>query len=244
MLSISRLFTAAASVTSITRSGVVARMTSAASLEIDPVYPGTAVTRMRTCVDRAKSLSEEDLSGEWEQTRKKLLWAAGLRDLTNVPPGQGYTGHAFNDHNHCDATTMLGDVAHNLNDGGNRVAGIAVNNRLGPGIELSSLPECGDGGSWSTCTNGCHLDPPQDVAHVQFRSRIAWKLVWCPPTFGTFVLVDDEGALLASGTPTGQLPGIRERQANFQLTAGSKYAREAEKLLHISPTPKTTSVVS
>lgn len=94
--------------------------------------------------------------------RKKVLFAAGLRDLTNVPPGQGYTGHAFNDANHCDATTMLGEVSHNLNqDGSSRVQGIAIGNRLGPGIEVASLPELGEGGTWSTCTNGCHLDPPQ-----------------------------------------------------------------------------------
>ena len=108
-------------------------------MEIDPDYPGTAVERMRACVGRARSLSSEELSGEWEPVRQRLLWAAGLRHLVNVPPGQGYTGHAFNDYNHCDATTMLGDVAHNLNDGPQRVAGIAVNNRLGPGIEVRDI---------------------------------------------------------------------------------------------------------
>lgn len=148
-------------------------------------------------MERAKSLTADELSVEWEDARKRhlwaagatsrslaersrrlarrLLWAAGLRDLTDVPPGQGYTGHAFNDYNHCDATCMLGDVAHNLNDGQDRVAGIAVNNRLGPGIERASLPELGVGGSWSTCTNGCNREPPRDVAHVQFRSRVAFK---------------------------------------------------------------------
>ena len=200
------------------------------SFEVDPVYPGTAVQRMKTCRDRARSLTTQELSDEWESTRKRLLWAAGLKDLTNVPPGQGYTGHAFNDYNHCDATTMLGDVAHNLNDGPNRVAGIAVGNRLGPGIERASDPDCGPGGSWSTCTNGCARDPPQDVAHVQFLSRIAWKLVWCPPAFDTFVLVDDEGELLAQGAPRGSLPAMRERQANFQIVTGSKYARAAEQI--------------
>ena len=77
--------------------------------------------------------------------RKKVLFAAGLRDLTNVPPGHGYTGHAFNDANHCDATTMLGEVSHNLNqEGSSRVQGIAIGNRLGPGIEVASLPELGE----------------------------------------------------------------------------------------------------
>mmetsp|Transcript_642 Transcript_642/g.1740 ORF Transcript_642/g.1740 Transcript_642/m.1740 type:complete len:151 (-) Transcript_642:1803-2255(-) len=80
--------------------------TKMSELEVDKEYPGTAVARMRSAVERAKSLSSDDLSGEWEDTRKKLLWAAGLRDLQNVPPGQGNTGHAFNDHNHCDATVQ------------------------------------------------------------------------------------------------------------------------------------------
>merc|ERR1719310_558444 len=110
------------------------------------------------------------------------------------------------------------------------IRGIALGNRLGPGIEVASLPELGSGGSWSTCTNGCHLDPPQDVAHVQFRSRIAFKLVWAPPTFEAFVLVDDAGDLLNSGTPAGELPSLRQRQQNYALVRGSKYAAAAEKL--------------
>lgn len=199
------------------------------AMQVDKLYPGTAVQRMLASRDRVAQLTPTDLNGEWEAVRKRLLWAAGLRDLTNARPGQGYTGHAFNDANHCDATTMLGDVAHNLNDGPSRVEGIAVGNRLGPGIEIASLPELGPGGTWSTCTNGCHHEPPQDVAHVQFRSRIAFKLVWCPPAFDCFVLVDDDGALLAAGRPTGRLPDLRQRQANFQLTQGGKYAKEAEK---------------
>jgi len=204
--------------------------TMSAPRVVDEKYPGTAVARMLAARERATSV-DGDLNGEWEPVRQKLLWAAGLRDLNNARPGAGYTGHAFNDSNHCDATTMLGDVSHNLNEAGdNRVKGIAIGNRLGPGIEVASLPELGEGGTWSTCTNGCHLDPPQDVAHVQFRSRIAFKLVWCPPSFSKFVLVDDEGVLLASGTPTGQLPPMGERRLNFDLVKGSKYAVEAEKM--------------
>lgn len=37
----------------------------------------------------------------------------------------------------------------------------------------------------------------QDVAHVQFRARIAFKLVWAPPDFNSFVLVAD-------GAPKGR----------------------------------------
>ena len=214
---------------SLTRSLLLSTM-SAADRVVDPQYPGTAVARMMASRERARTLSPEVLSGEWESVRKKVLWAAGLKDLTDVPPGAGYTGHAFNDANHCDATTMLGEVSHNLNEAGNnRIQGIAIGNRLGPGIEVASLPELGEGGTWSTCTNGCHLDPPQDVAHVQFRSRIAFKLVWCPPGFSSFILVDDDGALIAGpGTPSGQLPHISQRQQNYMLVRGSKYAKEAD----------------
>merc|ERR1712032_568790 len=126
---------------------------------------------------------------------------------------------------------MLGAVVHNLNqDGSSRVAGIAVGNPLGVSIEIASRPDLGEGGSWCTCINGCHLDPPQDVAHLQFRSRVAFKLVWCPPLFSTFVLVDDAGTLLANGKPTGALPRLEQRVQNFDLVRGSKYAKEAESI--------------
>lgn len=195
-------------------------------LELDPEYPGTAVARMRAARERATSLSSAELSGEWESVRQRILWAAGLKDIKDAAPGRGYTGHAFNDANHCDATTMLGDVSHNANDGA--IKQIAVGNQLGPGIEIASLPDLGQGGSWSTCTNGCNVEPPQDVAHVQFRSRIAFKLVWAPPTFTSFVLVDDAGGLLNGGTPTGRLPDARQRQMNFELVRGSKYSKAAD----------------
>ena len=45
------------------------------------------------------------------------LWAGGLRDLPDAVPGRGYTGHSFNDYNHCDLTTMLDNVAENENRG-------------------------------------------------------------------------------------------------------------------------------
>jgi hypothetical protein len=196
------------------------------AIEVDQAYPGTAVERLRNVHARVKSLAATELSGDWESVRRKVLWAGGLKDLPNQVPGQGYTGHSFNDDNHCDLCTMLGDVAHNLHGGD--IRGIAKGNRLGPGIEIASLPELGPGGSWSTCTNGCHLDPPQDVAHVQFKARVAFKLVWCPPGFTSFVLVDDEGVLLNKGTPSGTLPHMRSRQSNYGLTQGGKYAREAE----------------
>merc|ERR1711871_1000957 len=82
----------------------------------------------------------------------------------------------------------------------------------------------GPGGSWSTCMMGCHEDPPADVAHLQFRSRIAFKLVWVPPKFRHFVLVDDAGDLLAAGSPTGQLPHLQQRQRNYMAVGNSKYS--------------------
>jgi len=197
--------------------------------EIDPVYPGTAVKRMIAVHERVKSLSSEQLNGEWESVRRNLLWAGGLKDLPNAAPGMGYTGHSFNDFNHCDLTTMLGHVSDSENEG--RVQGIAQRNPLGNGIRIASIEELGPGGSWSTCLMGCNRDPPHDVAHIQFQSRIAFKLVWAPPTFTTFVLVDDDGNLLAKGTPSsGRLPHISERQRNYAAVQGGKYATAADQI--------------
>jgi hypothetical protein len=103
------------------------------------------------------------------------------------------------------------------------VPGIAANNPLGRGIRIASLPELGPGGSWSTCLLGSNQTPPRDVAHVQFQSRIAFKLVWLPPLFKTFALVDDDGAVLARGEPTGRLPAQYEREKNYNAVQGGKY---------------------
>lgn len=196
---------------------------------IDPEYPGTAVERMLAARTRVASLATADLNNSWDEVRRKILWAGGLRDLPEARPGQGYTGHSFNDYNHVDLTCMRDTVSDNENDGSVKL--IAIGNQLGPGIRMASLPELGSGGSWSTCAIGCNKDPPQDVAHIQFRSRIAFKLVWCPTeTFDTFVLVDDDGKKLAEGTPSGQLPSLRERQVNYKIAAGSKYAVVADQI--------------
>lgn len=192
----------------------------------DVEYPGTAVERMMAVRARVAELANgDDLNQDWGDVRRKLLWAGGLKDLPEAVPGKGYTGHAFNDYNHVDLTCMM--PVDNTNGG--EVNGIAIGNALGDGIRIASLPELGPGGSWSTCITGCNQDPPQDVAHVQFQSRIAFKLVWVPnKEFNTFVLVDDDGKLLAKGMPTGTLPPLRERQINYKVVAGSRYAKEAE----------------
>jgi hypothetical protein len=196
-------------------------------MTIDHEYPGTAVERMLAVRARVSELTHEDLNGPWEDIRRKILWAGGLRDLPDSIPGQGYTGHSFNDYNHVDLTCMAEQVSDNENDGA--VKEIAVGNRLGPGIRKASLPELGTGGSWSTCANGCNKDPPQDVAHIQFQSRIAFKLGWVPnDKFDSFVLVDDDGKELARGTATEGLPDLRQRQRNYALVQGSKYAKAAD----------------
>ena len=107
--------------------------------------------------------------------------------------------------------------------------GIVVGNPLGNGIRVASDPDLGPGGSWTTCAVGCNQSPPSDVAHVQFRSRIAFKLVWVPnQNYDTFVLVDDSGKELARGKPTGNIPRLLERQINYKLVKGSKYATAAD----------------
>lgn len=199
---------------------------SSSSMSADKEYPGTAVERMMAVHARVGELTDDDLNGPWDDVRRKILWAGGLKDLPDAIPGQGYTGHAFNDYNHVDLTCMAEQVSDNQNDGS--VQEIARGNLLGPGIRMASLTDLGPGGSWSTCSNGSNQDPPQDVAHVQFRSRIAFKLVWSPPKFDTFVLVDDDGKELARGTPTGDLPSLRQRQMNYELVKGSKYAEVAD----------------
>ena len=123
--------------------------TSAATL-IDTLYPGTAVTRMLASRARVKSLTADDLSSDWESvTRPKIVWAAGLKDLRFSNPGEGYTGHSFNDWNHVDATCMLYNFASMTNSNG-EVVGISRSNNLHQGILVGSDPSLGEGGSWST----------------------------------------------------------------------------------------------
>jgi hypothetical protein len=199
--------------------------------DYDPEYPGTSVERLNSVHARVKSLSQDKWNADWADVRRSILWAGGLKDLPNSIPGQGYTGHSFNDYNHCDLTTMKGEMASNENNG--KVAMMHRSNQLGEGIRIASLPELGPGGSWSTCMIGCNTEPPRDVAHLQFQSRIAFKLVWVPPTFQSFVLVDDAGALLAKGSPAegSQLPALEERVMNYKVVKGSKYAVEADRML-------------
>lgn len=110
---------------------------------VDRLYPGTAVERMMNVRARVQEIADE-LHGDWSDVRRLLLWAGGLKNLPHSVPGQGYTGHAFNDYNHVDLTCMNDAVSDSENDGA--IRGIAVGNRLGPGIRIASLEELGPGG--------------------------------------------------------------------------------------------------
>jgi len=189
----------------------------------DEEYSGTAVERMNNIRKNIISLTDNDLSVDWDIVRVNLLKAGGMRDLKN---GIGNDSHCFTDFNHCDLTPIKKTQLYEENNG--RVSNIEYSNSLGPSIEAASIPNTGPGGSWCTCMINCNTQPkPLDVAHVQFKSRIAFKLVWVPPNYNTFVLIDDSGNFLNKGTPKGNLPDISTRRKNFQLTIGSKYSKVA-----------------
>ena len=104
---------------------------------LDPAYPGTAVERMLNIRARVKELAKgDDLNQPWEHVRRRILWAGGLKDLPNARPGEGYTGHSFNDFNHVDLTAMLPFDSQNNGE----IQGIAKGNFLGRGIRVVSVP--------------------------------------------------------------------------------------------------------
>ena len=208
------------------RRGLVGGAVAATLVEparADDAFPGTAEERRRAVAARIKELGVRAFAEPWPETRRNLLYAGGLKDAPQ-------TKLAFSDYNHCDLTCMAPAVMDESNADG-AVAGVSTSNKLGEAIRANSLADLGPGGSWATCMIGCASEPLRDVAHVQFKSRIAFKLVWTPgaqDSFRRFVLVDDEGVLLASGAPTGNdLPPLAERKKNFALVEGSKYARAA-----------------
>ena len=60
----------------------------------DAHYPGTAVQRLASVHKRvAELVSNNSLQNKpWEEVRRSLLWAGGLKDLPDAIPGRGYTG--------------------------------------------------------------------------------------------------------------------------------------------------------
>lgn len=194
-------------------------------------FPGTAVQRRTSVLERVANLTQIQLNGDWGDIRRSLLQSCGLADSRRAV-GRGRTTHCFADYNHVDCCAMQVAEAYNENEG--RVAGMHQSNQLGPGITAASLEEHGSGGSWCTCHIGAGKTPPRDVCHVQFAAKISFKLVWCPgtstpPTFERYVVVDDDGELLATGIPDPDslepLPHLREREANYNVVASSKFAQ-------------------
>lgn len=58
---------------------------------VDSEYPGTAVERMMAVRERVAQLAQDPsnpLNGPWEEVRRKILWAGGLKDLPTAIPGQ------------------------------------------------------------------------------------------------------------------------------------------------------------
>ena len=184
------------------------------------VYPGTAVARLEAVHQRLAAIPQSELDAAWPDARRALLRAGGLRDLPNARPGQGYTGHAFNDYNHCDLTTMLGDVQDESNADGS-VAEISRSNLLGPGIREASLPELGEGGPGRPARTGAHRIR-QETSHTYNSARLLRSPIWTPADdYSSFVLVDDDGKLLRKGTPQPPLPAKSQRQMNYRVVQGS-----------------------
>eukprot|EP00927_Polykrikos_kofoidii_P074426 TRINITY_DN70421_c0_g1_i1.p1 TRINITY_DN70421_c0_g1~~TRINITY_DN70421_c0_g1_i1.p1 ORF type:complete len:265 (+),score=24.38 TRINITY_DN70421_c0_g1_i1:44-796(+) len=181
---------------------------------IDSRYPGTAVGRLNSVLQRVKDL--DCLNGPWPKVRSMLLHAGGIRENHS-------TRDAFNDDRHWDLTTMLRNIPQIVNDGA-CAKDVPLCNVIGPHIVTASVDSIGIGYSWCTCLMGCHHEPPDDMAHTEFSSRVTFKLVWVPPMYDRFVLVDDEGGEIRRGSPQGELPLLKTRKKNFARVRGGKYA--------------------
>lgn len=208
-------------------------------VESDPQYPSTSVARLRSVLTKVRAIGS--LDGRWLDVRRTLIAVGGLKEEYS-------TAHAFNDHNHCDLTTVLDSVpieslallessSHCSSPPTSPIVSPASSDgswsrftQLSENIESACLSEFGSGRSWCTCIAGAHLSPPQDAAHSDLLSRVAFKLVWVPHDFAEFILVDDEGRLLKRGRPSRILPSLQTRQRNYDLVKGGKYAIEADKI--------------
>jgi hypothetical protein len=228
----------------------------AEQVEHDP-FPGTSVKRLQAITERVLSLPQNELDGPWPEVRRRLLWAGGLREMPSTSHAFNDWNHcdltpmsdSVKDESNADGQVagisrqnMLGPSIRSASLPEVGPGGRSVPFRISPfeclrpfhracsGLALTARFDASPN-SWSTCILGANQEPPRDVAHVQFQSRIAFKLVWAPPTFSSFVLVDDAGKLLAHGTPKegSGLPSLQQRQKNFEVVRGGRYATEAEK---------------
>eukprot|EP01034_Spumella_vulgaris_P023025 gene23025-29213_t len=173
--------------------------------------------------DRVTSLTDHQLSGNWNSVRSHLLWASGLKDFKGQQSGVGNTENAFNDFNHCDVVAVKEDFV--SVDGSVASGMVHMPTTTSSNISAASLRDLGSGGSWATCMVGCNEQPSSDTAHGAFKARIAFKL----------------------GTPSGQLPDLMHRVHNFQIVRGSKYSTAANILstcAHRPPAPLPSQVTS
>ena len=104
---------------------------------------------------------------------------------------------------------MLMQTADNEHDGS--VRGIAVGNQLGEGIRAASFTRRRARRTvhMMTYRSAPIKNPAARRRHVQFQSKIAWKLVWVPGELGDFsrfVLVDDAGTSLTPASQPGTSP--------------------------------------
>lgn len=185
-------------------------------------YDGTSSKRLQTIHRNLNKIPDESLIDNWETIRVKLLQAGGLKNVFE-------TQHILNDFNHCDITPMKKKTFEHINQ--NKVKGIDKVNYLGDLIRKCSINYglfSDKDGTWGTCMIGCNQLPPQDVAHLQFNSKIAFKLIWLPPEYNNFIIVDDDGNLLKKGQNLNKdIPNKSERKLNFQTadSPNSKYTK-------------------
>jgi len=194
------------------------------------LYPGTSEERRNIIINNIKNMDNSEFENikYWEELRKKLVKAGGLKD-------DNYdTMHIFSDFNHCDLTPIKKSYYCNENNG--QVEGIHYSNSLCSVIKNNSLSLesknkkgkkiINNDGSWGTCMIGCDKNPPQDVAHLQFKCKIAFKLIWLPGKnglFENFVLVGDDGKILKKGNNLDIVyPPFDQRKMNYEVVKNSK----------------------
>jgi hypothetical protein len=78
----------------------------------------------------------------------------------------------------------------------------------------------------STPFHNRDLAVPMSFCNTQHRSRIAFRMVWCPENFDNFVIVDQDGDVLTRGRLDGahDLPPLRERQMAWDIIKNSVYS--------------------
>lgn len=185
-------------------------------------YPNTDTTTLMAITKKIRNWTSVDVQGSWREVRNKLM------DISGLSTSCGHTSHCFNDWNHVDLL-CVDESKYHLTNQESQVLGIDHVNSLEDVIR-----HCTSQGQrvWTTCMMGCSREEePQDVAHQQFKCKIAFKLVWLPgleEKYDRFCLLDEEGdVLIVSGVidfPEEQqhelhydhYPVISERQENHQ----------------------------